>query len=114
MPSDRSLDEFVETDGESDDTGDGSEATNTGDSSEATETGDGSEATNTGDGSEAVDDTEPNDSDTAPPSDVDGDVEPVTPTAAWTAEYTCGRCGQPTQRSWYEDGTLVCSECKTW
>jgi hypothetical protein len=104
MPSDRSLDEFVETDGESDDTGDGSEATNTGDSSEATDTGDGSEAT----------DTEPNDSDTAPPSDVDGDVEPVTPTAAWTAEYTCGRCGKPTQRSWYEDGTLVCSECKTW
>jgi hypothetical protein len=95
MPSDRSLDEFVETDGESDDTGDGSEATDTGDGSEAT-------------------DTEPNDSDTAPPSHVDGDVEPVTPTAAWTAEYTCGRCGQPTQRSWYEDGTLVCSECKTW
>jgi len=95
MPSDRSLDEFVETDGESDDTGDGSEATDTGDGSEAT-------------------DTEPNDSDTAPPSDVDGDVEPATPTAAWTAEDTCGRCGQPTQRSWYEDGTLVCSECKTW
>ena len=106
MPSDRSLDEFVETDGESDDTGDGSEATDTGDGSEAVD--------DTGDGSEAVDDTEPNDSDTAPPSDVDGDVEPATPTAAWTAEDTCGRCGQPTQRSWYEDGTLVCSECKTW
>ena len=106
MPSDRSLDEFVETDGESDDTGDGSEATDTGDGSEAVD--------DTGDGSEAVDDTEPNDSDTAPPSDVDGDVEPATPTAAWTAEDTCGRCGKPTQRSWYEDGTLVCSECKTW
>ena len=66
MPSDRSLDEFVETDGESDDTGDGSEATDTCERSDAT-------------------DPEPNDSDTARPSHGAGDVDPVPAHAALTA-----------------------------
>jgi len=97
MPSDRSLDEFAGAD-------------------------DGADDEDTGDDSEDVNDsdTEPNDSDIEPndgntePNDDDADVNSATPTAAWSTEDTCDRCGEPTQRSWYEDGALVCAGCKSW
>jgi hypothetical protein len=69
---------------------------------------DGADDEDTGDSSEDV-----NDSDTGPNGDLD-DVEPATSTAAWSTEDTCDRCGEPTQRSWYEDGALVCAGCKSW
>ena len=90
MPSDRSLDEFAGAD-------------------------DGADDEDTGDDSEDVNDSdiEPNDSDIEP-NDDDADVSSATPTAAWSTEDTCDRCGEPTQRSWYEDGALVCAGCKSW
>jgi len=97
MPSDRSLDEFAGADDGADDedTGDDSEDVNDSD----TEPNDG--------------DIEPNDGNTEP-NDDDADVNSATPTAAWSTEDTCDRCGEPTQRSWYEDGALVCAGCKSW
>ena len=97
MPSDRSLDEFAGADDGADDedTGDDSEDVNDSD----TEPNDG--------------DIEPNDGNTEP-NDDDADVNSATPTAAWSTEDTCDRCGEPTQRLWYEDGALVCAGCKSW
>ena len=97
MPSDRSLDEFVGAD-------DGADDEDTGDKSEDVDGG--NTEPNNGD-------IEPNDDD-AEPNDGDDDVDSATPTAAWSTEDTCDRCGEPTQRSWYEDGALVCAGCKSW
>ena len=97
MPSDRSRDEFVGADdGESEDT----------DDSSVPPTEDP-----TGDDNISDDDTTGDDT---PDDDTTSDVEPATPTAAWAPEDTCDRCGDPTHRSWYEDGTLVCASCKEW
>ena len=102
MPSDRSLDEFVGADdGESEDT----------DDSSVPPTEDP-----TGDDNISDDDTTGDNTtgDDTPDDDTTSDVEPATPTAAWAPEDTCDRCGDPTHRSWYEDGTLVCASCKEW
>ena len=97
MPSDRSLDEFAGADDGADDE----------------DTGDDSEDFNDSDTEPNDSDIEPNDGNTEP-NDDDADVNSATPTAAWSTEDTCDRCGEPTQRSWYEDGALVCAGCKSW
>ena len=97
MPSDRSLDEFAGAD----------------DGADNEDTGDDSEDVNDSDTEPNNGDIEPNDSDIEP-NDDDADVNSATPTAAWSTEDTCDRCGEPTQRSWYEDGALVCAGCKSW
>ena len=103
MPSDRSLDEFAGAD-------DGADDEDTGDSSEDVNDSD----TEPNDDIGPNDDTGPNHVNTTTTgSDLD-DVEPATSTAAWSTEDTCDRCGEPTQRSWYEDGALVCAGCKSW
>ena len=109
MPPNRSIDEFVGADGESEDTGNHSDAVDNSDtgSNDETDDTDDTAAIDDTDDTAAIDDTD----DTAA---IDDSVEPAIPTAAWTAEDTCDRCGESTQRSWYEDGALVCAECKTW
>ena len=111
MPSDRSLDEFAGADDGADDedTGDDSEDVNDSD----TEPNDSDIEPNNGDIEPNDSDIEPNDGNTEP-NDDDADVNSATPTAAWSTEDTCDRCGEPTQRSWYEDGALVCAGCKSW
>ncbi|MFC7073596.1 hypothetical protein ACFQKC_11040 [Halovenus rubra] len=42
-------------------------------------------------------------------------VESATPTARWANDgQHCQKCDSPTQRLWNDDGTFVCSQCKSW
>jgi hypothetical protein len=40
---------------------------------------------------------------------------PARPTYRWTPEAAvCPDCGTSVQQRWWDDGTFVCADCKTW
>lgn len=42
-------------------------------------------------------------------------VEPATVTAGWEASGTCCEaCGSTVERTWRQEGSVVCGDCKDW
>jgi hypothetical protein len=42
-------------------------------------------------------------------------VEPMAPTAAWSADgASCPQCGNTVRRRWLDGGRRVCQDCKEW
>jgi len=90
---DRSLDEFLEDDGESDSPAHAEQASReqSGPSSELAEESEVAE----------------------PPSELPEEPEPAT--SGWTPDgAACEACGETVSRLWDDDGRQVCQSCKEW
>ena len=97
MGEDASLEDFLDTDGETGSDGADSESASTDEAKPADETATAAEA-------EPTDEATPTDG-----------VAPATTTYAWDgAGAACGSCGEVVDRRWQQDGELVCVTCKSW